>query len=67
MPEYLVIKALEKRWTQLNNQINMNCSEFLNVIKIILNNNFFQFNGKCYQQIFGSAMGNQMSPILSIS
>ena len=43
----------------------MSCTEFINVIKFILNNNFFQFNGKFYQQIFGSAMGNPISPILA--
>ena len=37
----------------------------LDVIKIILNNNYFQFNNKFYRQIFGSAMGNPISPILS--
>ena len=43
----------------------MSCTEFLNIIKFILNNNYFQFNEKFYQQIFGSAMGNPISPILS--
>ena len=43
----------------------MSCTEFLNVIKFILNNNFFQFNGKCYEQIFGSAIGNPISTILA--
>ena len=65
IPEYLVIKAIEKRWTQIHNKINMSYTEFINVIKFILNNNFFQFNGKFYQQIFGSAMGNLISPILA--
>ena len=44
VPEYLVCNAIEKRWHQLHNKININCSEFLHVIKDILNNNFFQFN-----------------------
>ena len=65
IPEYLVLKAIEKRWTQIYNKINTSCTEFTNVIKFILNNNFFQFNGKFYQQIFGSAMGNPISPILA--
>ena len=43
----------------------MSYTEFLNVIKFILNNNYFQFNEKFYHQIFGSAMGNPISPILS--
>ena len=65
IPEYLVHKAIEKRWTQLYNKINMSCTEFLNIIKFISNNNYFQFNEKFYHQIFGSVMGNSISPILS--
>ena len=65
VPEYLVCKAIEKRWSQLYNKINMSCTEFIDVIKFILNNNYFQFNNKFYRQIFGSAMGNPISPILS--
>ena len=64
-PEYLVYNAIEKRWHQLHNKININCSEYLHVIKYILNNNFFQFNEKFYRQTFGSAIGNPISPILS--
>ena len=65
IPEYIVYKALKKRWTQLYNKINISCTEFLNVIKFILNKNYFQFNGKYYHQIFSSAMGNSNSPIPS--
>ena len=65
IPEYLVYKAIEKRWIQLYNKINMSCTEFLNIVKFILNSNYFQFNQKFYHQIFGSAMGNPISPILS--
>ena len=65
VPEYLVCKAIERRWTQLHNKINLSCTEFLDVIKFILNNNYFQFNNKFYRQIFGSVMGNLISPILS--
>ena len=64
VPEYLVCNAIE-RWHQLHNKININCSEFLHVIKYILKNNFFQFNEKFYRQTFDSAMGNPISPILS--
>ena len=39
--EYLVCKAIEKRWSQLHNKINMSCTEFIDVIKFILNNNYF--------------------------
>ena len=43
----------------------MSCTEFLNIIKFILNINYFQFNDKFYHQIFVSAMGNPISPVLA--
>ena len=49
VPEYLVCNAIEKRCHQLHNKINITCSEFLNVIKFILNNNYFQINVKFYR------------------
>ena len=49
VPENLVVQSIEKRWAQLHNKINMSCTEFIEVIKFILNNNFFQFNKKIYK------------------
>ena len=65
VPEYLEYEAIERRWQQIHNKINTTCTEFLKVIKFIINNNYFQFNGNFYRQTFGSAMGNPLSPILS--
>ena len=62
--ENLIYSAIQRRWPQLFNKINLTCSEFINVITFILNNNFFQFNNTYYKQIFGSAVGSPVSPIL---
>ena len=63
--DYLIFNSLEKRWNQLYNFCELNCSEFINVISFILHNNYFVFNGTLYKQIFGAAMGNRLSPILA--
>ena len=63
--DYLIFNALEKRWQYLFNSINISCNEFIDTIRFILNNNYFQFNNYYYKQIFGAAMGNPLSPILS--
>ena len=65
VPEYLICSAIEKRWTQLYNHTYLSCSEFIESIQFILQNNFFQFNDQFYKQKFGSAMGNPISPILA--
>ena len=61
----LIYAAIEKRWPYLYHYVNMSCSEFIDVIKFILIHNHFQFNNVFYTQIFGSAMGNPISPILA--
>ena len=65
VPEYLICSATEKRWTQLYNHTHLSCSEFIESIQFILQNNFFQFNEQFYKQKFGSAMGNPISLILA--
>ena len=63
--EYLICSAIEKRWTQFYNHTHLSCSEFIESIQFILQSNFFQFNEQFYNQKFGSAMGNPISPILA--
>ena len=58
--EDLIYEAIGKRWPQLFNKINLTSYEFI----YNHNNNFFQFNNRYCRQIFGSAMGNPISPIL---
>ena len=33
-----------------------------NLLEIVLKNNVFEFNGKCYKQLFGTAMGSKTAP-----
>ena len=63
--DYLIFDSLEKRWNQLYNFCELNCSEFINVISFILHNNYFVFNDTYYKQIFDAAVGNPLSPILA--
>ena len=49
-------------------EINMpypDTSDLVDLIKIVLENNYFEFNGKCYKQIIGCAMGSTVSPEVS--
>ena len=63
--DYLIFNALEKRWQYLFNSINISCNEYIDTIRFIVDNNYFQFNNNYYKQIFSAAMGNPLSPILS--
>ena len=50
VPEYLICSAIEKRWTQLYNHAYLSCSELIESIQFILQNNFFQFNQQFYKK-----------------
>ena len=38
---------------------------YLELLKFVLKNNIFQFNGKIYHQICGIAMGTKLAPALA--
>ena len=60
----LMIEAVKEKWKCVHNNINLSLEEFCDGIKFVVCSNFFQFNNKFFQQIFGSAMGSPVSPIL---
>ncbi|KAL6421570.1 hypothetical protein ACFW04_014304 [Cataglyphis niger] len=62
IPKELV--TIEKRWNDIALNTKFNLSQFLYAVKIILDSTF-SFNGKFYEQIFGSPMGSPLSPILA--
>ena len=46
--------------------LGLSIGDIERLLKLILNNNFFQFNGKVYRQRQGIAMGNHLAPPLAI-
>ena len=58
------IKACHEAFLKLENQnIQQPPAEILtDLIEIVLKNNTFEFNGKCYKQLFGTAMGTKLAP-----
>ncbi|XP_044745168.1 uncharacterized protein LOC123307031 [Coccinella septempunctata] len=61
-----IIKILEKKWEQIQEHANIDKELFLEITLFILENNYCTFRGKFYQQIFGCAMGSEISPILAL-
>ena len=55
------LKALEKA---LNNRTNKNVSteDLVKMVKFVLKNNYFKFNGKVKQQIWETAIGTKFTP-----
>ncbi|KAL6417345.1 hypothetical protein ACFW04_012819 [Cataglyphis niger] len=56
IPKELVLRAIEKRWNDIAPNTKFNLSQFLYAVEVILDSTSFSFNGKFYEQIFGSPM-----------
>ncbi|XP_071577054.1 uncharacterized protein [Temnothorax nylanderi] len=65
IPKDLVLKGIEKRWNYISSKTDLNLSQFLHAIDLILSSTSFSFNGEIYEQIFGSPMGSPLSPVVA--
>jgi len=65
IPKELVIQGIRNRWNDIQKTTKMSISQMLNAIELVLSSTSFKFNGKYYEQIYGSPMGSPLSPILA--
>ena len=63
-PFDLVINSIKKRWSFIKSSTNLPIEDFQKGIELLMNNTFFQFDNKYYQQVFGTPMGSPISPML---
>ena len=64
-----LIEAVDRAWPKITSyKFDVPLppkAKFLSLLKIVLENNEFEFNGQIYRQLVGLAMGAKMSPSLS--
>jgi len=65
IPKELVRRGIEDRWMDISTKTKMNLPQFLHAIDTVMSSTSFTFNGKFYEQIYGSPMGSPLSPILA--
>ncbi|XP_062713765.1 uncharacterized protein LOC134290613 [Aedes albopictus] len=65
IPKNLIIRSIIFRWTDIKKGTEINLDLFLEMIELCLDNSYFKFRDKYYQQTFGTAMGSPLSPILA--
>lgn len=61
IPVKLAIAAIESQWMEIKKYTKISKKEFLDGVKLCLNNTYFQFEGHFYEQCFGLAMGSPIS------
>lgn len=49
----------------ISERTNLSVDNIMNLLELVLNNNYFVFNGTFYKQIFGCPMGSPVSAILA--
>ncbi|XP_071642143.1 uncharacterized protein [Temnothorax longispinosus] len=59
----MVLDSISARWNYIAAKCKIPKPEFLTTVKLVLNSTFFTFNGRIYQQTFGTPMGSPLSPI----
>jgi len=65
IPKELIMQGIENRWNDIKKTTKISLPQFLNAIDLILSSASFKFNGKYYEQIYGSPMGSPLSSILA--
>ncbi|KAJ8680706.1 hypothetical protein QAD02_016493 [Eretmocerus hayati] len=60
----LILKAIDKRWNDIENHTPLNQQEFMEAITLVFENAYIQFDNEFYRQILGASMGLPLSPIV---
>ena len=59
------VHAGKSRFSVKANQVELNMNQLMDIIQFSFSSGCFTTLGKCYRQVQGTSMGNQVSPILS--
>lgn len=65
IPNELVLKAIDLNWFKIKKHTTLPKAQFVNGLKMVMENGVFSFNDVIHQQTFGSPMGSSVSPILA--
>ncbi|XP_076298582.1 uncharacterized protein LOC143217825 [Lasioglossum baleicum] len=65
VPIGLALEVLDSRWDELKEHTTIKREEFIQAVKFVLEANVFMFNGTYYKQVFGTAMGSPISPVIA--
>ncbi|XP_055526059.1 uncharacterized protein LOC129728069 [Wyeomyia smithii] len=65
IPKTLVTHNIIKQWEKIKVYTNINLDLFIEIVEFCIESSYCKYNGQHFQQIFGTAMGNPISPTLA--
>ncbi|XP_053685968.1 uncharacterized protein LOC128735511 [Sabethes cyaneus] len=65
IPKTLVTQNIIYKWEKIKANTNINLDLFIEIVEFCINSSYFKYNEQHYHQIFGTAMGNPLSPTLA--
>ena len=64
IPRDLVIDSIKKRFPSRGSETKLPLNEIIASTLFVMNSTSFGFNGQFFEQVYGTAMGSPISPIL---
>ena len=64
-PAIKIIEQQLKEDKDLHSRTNMKIHHIINLLRFCLNNSYFSFQGRFYQQTEGAAMGSPITPVIA--
>ncbi|XP_055590440.1 uncharacterized protein LOC129742555 [Uranotaenia lowii] len=65
VPVQNVYDIIEQKWREISDYTPIPWTEFKRALHTILGASFFQYNGKIFEQTFGTPMGSPLSPVVA--
>ncbi|XP_062533254.1 uncharacterized protein LOC134202222 [Armigeres subalbatus] len=65
IPKSLVMHNVIMKWNEIRSNTNINVDLFLEIVEYCIDSSYFRYDGQHYHQIFGTAMGNPLSPSIA--
>ncbi|XP_058821140.1 uncharacterized protein LOC131683307 [Topomyia yanbarensis] len=65
IPKSLITHNIIYNWNNIKQHTNINLDLLLEIVEFCIDSSYFKFDDKYYRQIFGTAMGNPLSPVLA--
>lgn len=65
IPKELVRRSIFKNWVNITQNTTICLDLFWEAVELCIDGSYFVFEGEYYKQVFGTAMGNPLSPVIA--